>query len=90
MRGETLPRCRPPAWLPSSSSSTPPDPAPLPGDEWWYLLKVKPAGEPWLRRRGEKGDGLEELSKRSALQSPVYSSRWHTRGKKEKNGVELK
>lgn len=48
--GHTLPHYWPPAVPPRPK----PLPAPLPGDEWWYSLKVKPAGELWLRLGGRQ------------------------------------
>lgn len=48
--GHTLPHYWPPAVPPRPR----PLPAPLPGDEWWYSLKVKPAGELWLRLGGRQ------------------------------------
>lgn len=68
--GHTLPRYWPPAVPPN-----PPPPAPLPGDEWWYLLKVKPAGEPWLRLGGRGrllGRSWGQTQQKAALQSPIY------------------
>lgn len=59
-------------------SPPPPSPAPLPGDEWWYLLKVKPAGEPWLRpgSRGRLlGRSRGQTQQKAALQSPMYSTK---------------
>ncbi|KAI3367678.1 hypothetical protein L3Q82_026518 [Scortum barcoo] len=51
---------------------------PLPGDEWWYLLKVKPAGEPWLRLGGRgrlPGGSRGQTQQKAALQSPIYFSK---------------
>lgn len=73
----TLPRYWPPA---VPAPLLPPPPAPLPGDEWWYLLKVKPAGELWLRLRG-RGRLLQKITgtnwaKRLPFSRPRTTSIW--------------
>ena len=70
--GHTLPRYWPPAVPPPTPPHTP---APLPGDEWWYLLKLKPAGEPWLRLGGRGrllGRSRGQAQQKAALHSPIY------------------
>lgn len=59
----------------------PPLPAPLPGDEWWYLLKVKPAGELWLGLGGRGrllGRSQGQTQQKAALQSRMHC--WGTSG----------
>lgn len=90
--GHTLPRYWPPAVHPPTTP-----PAPLPSDEWWYLLKVKPAGEPWLGlgRQGETTWKITETNPANgcALQSPIhftklaYNQREAQKRKKKRRSV---
>lgn len=84
-----------PLLAPCRTPPNPLPPAPLPGDEWWYLLKVKPAGEPWLRLGGRGrllGRSRGQTQQKAALQSPIYFTKMagpllahhHRSGRREK------